>query len=137
MTERNYYFISNKETVLATRQVFIFLSCKKCSVLSLAIVHLGQTVSPAENTDAVRSVVYVTDFKNVIEKVDKLQRLVKLGVMDGDLIKYLPDMAELVYQSMIYNIRMRKVPALSDMETICKSYLQVTRQISIDTRTLC
>ena len=60
-------------------------------------VHLLQTVNPAENTDAVRSVGYVAYFKNVNEKVDNLQRLLKVGVMDGGLTKYLPAMAELVY----------------------------------------
>lgn len=67
--------------------------------------HLGQTVIPEENTDAVRSVNYIVDFKNVTEKVGKLQRLVKLGIMDGDLIKYLSDMTELVYQGMTNNIK--------------------------------
>ena len=28
-------------------------------------VHLGQSVNPAENTDTVKSVDYVADFKNV------------------------------------------------------------------------
>ena len=45
------------------------------------------------------------DFKNVTEKVGHLQRLVKLGIMDGDLIKYLSDMTELVYQGMTNNIK--------------------------------
>ena len=67
-------------------------------------VHLGQSVNPAENTDAVKSVDYVADFKNVSEKVGKLQKLVKVGVMDGNLIKYLPSMAELAYQGLVYNI---------------------------------
>ena len=35
-------------------------------------VHLGQSVNPAENTDAVKSVDYVADFKNFSEKVGKL-----------------------------------------------------------------
>lgn len=52
-----------------------------------------------------RSVNYIADFKNVTEKVGHLQRLVKLGIMDGDLIKYLSDMTELVYQGMTNNIK--------------------------------
>ena len=74
-------------------------------------IHLGQTVNPAENTNAVKSVDYVADFRNIIGKVDILQRLVKFDFMESDLIKYLPGITELVYQGMIYNIRMKKVPA--------------------------
>ena len=48
---------------------------------------------------------YIADFKNVTEKVGKLQGLVKLGVMDDDLIKYLSDMTELVDQGMTNNIK--------------------------------
>ena len=74
-------------------------------------IHLGQTVNPAESTNAVKSVDYVADFRNIIGKVDILQRLVKFDFMESGLIKYLPGITELVYQGMIYNIRMKRVPA--------------------------
>ena len=56
---------------------------------------------PAEITDTVNSVKYVADFKNITEKVDKLQKVMKVGLMDGDLIKYLLSMTELAYQGLL------------------------------------
>ena len=32
----------------------------------------------------------------------------KADIMDGDLIRYLPTMVELIYQTMIYNIKTKK-----------------------------
>lgn len=36
--------------------------------------------------------------KSITEKDTKLQRLMKTDAMDGDLIRYLPTMVELIYQ---------------------------------------
>ena len=83
-------------------------------MLSLGIsddVHLRQAVNPSDNNDAVKSVGYTGDFKNASEKVDKLKRLTKAGVMDENLIKYLPSMAELAFKVLIYGIKNKKISA--------------------------
>ena len=83
-------------------------------MLSLGIsddVHLTQAVNPSDNNDAVKSVGYTGDFKNASEKVDKLKRFMKAGVMDENLIKYLPSMAELAFKVLIYSIKNKKVSA--------------------------
>ena len=74
-------------------------------------VHLRQAVNPSDNNDAVKSVGYTGDFKNASEKVDKLKRLTKAGVMDENLIKYLPSMAELAFKGLIYGNKNKKVSA--------------------------
>ena len=74
-------------------------------------VHLRQAVNPSDNNDAVKSVGYTGDFKNASEKVDKLKRLMKAGVMDENLIKYLPSMAELAFKVLIYSIKNKRVSA--------------------------
>ena len=71
-------------------------------------MYLGQAINPSDNTDAVKSVDYTADLKNTNQKMDKLQRLVKAGVMDGYLIKYLPGMAELAFQGLVYDIKTKK-----------------------------
>ena len=67
-------------------------------------VYLEQFVKLAENTNGVKSVDKVADFKNVTQKVGKLQRLMKVSAIDENLIKYLPNMAELAYQSLVFNV---------------------------------
>ena len=74
-------------------------------------VHLRQAVNPSDNNDAVKSVGYTGDFKNASEKVDKLKRLMKAGVMDENVIKYLPSMAELAFKGLIYGNKNKKVSA--------------------------
>ena len=74
-------------------------------------VHLRQAVNPSDNNDAVKSVGYTGDFKNAREKVDQLKRLMKAGVMDENLIKYLPSMAELAFKGLIYGNKNKKVSA--------------------------
>lgn len=67
-------------------------------------VYLEQFVKLAENTNGVKSVDKVADFKNVTQKVGKLQRLMKVSAIDENLIKYLPNMAELAYQGLVFNV---------------------------------
>ena len=74
-------------------------------------VHLRQAVNPSDNNDAVKSVDYTADFENASEIVDKLKRLMKAGVLDENLIKYLPRMAELTFKGLIYGIKNKKVSA--------------------------
>ena len=74
-------------------------------------VHLRHAFNPSDNNNAVKSVGYTGDFKNASEKVDKLKRLMKAGVMDEKLIKYLPSLAELAFEGLIYGIKNKKVSA--------------------------
>ena len=74
-------------------------------------VHLRQAVYPSVSNDAAKSVGYTGDLKNAGEKVDKLKRLMKVGVMDESVIKYLPSMAELAFKGLIYDIKNKKVSA--------------------------
>ena len=74
-------------------------------------VHLRQAVNPSDNNDAVKSVGYTGDFKNASEKVDKLKRLMKAGVMDENVIKDLPSMAELAFKGLTYGNKNKKVSA--------------------------
>ena len=53
-------------------------------------VHLGQTVDPVDNTQKVKSIDYSTNFNDIAEKVDKLQRLLKRSVIGAGLVRYLP-----------------------------------------------
>ena len=54
----------------------------------------------------------IAGFKNVTEneKVDKLQRVMKVDVIYGNLIKYPPILTELAYQSLVYNIKTKTIP---------------------------
>ena len=74
-------------------------------------------VNPSDNTDAVKSVCHTGDFKNTSEKVDKVHRLMKAGVMDGNLIKYLPSMVELVFQGLVYGIKIEKYLQIQPIRT--------------------
>ena len=46
-------------------------------------------------TQKVKSVDYLTDFEDINKKMNNPQRLLKRGVIDMDLIKYLPGMLPL------------------------------------------
>lgn len=48
-------------------------------------VYLEQFLRLVENTNAVKSVDNVADFKNVTQKVGKLQRLMKVGAIDENI----------------------------------------------------
>ena len=89
-------------------------------------VHLRQAVNPSDNNDAVKSVGYTGDFKNASEKVDKLKRLMKAGVMDKKLIKYLPSMAELAFKGLIYGIKNKKVSSNSTYNNLKTLKLNIT-----------
>ena len=68
---------------------------------------MGKTLEPAHNTQKVKSINCSPNF-NITEKEGKLQRHLKIGIIHADLMKYLPGMLPLVYQSMICNVKMIK-----------------------------
>ena len=43
--------------------------------------------------------------------MNKLQKLLRIAVMDADLLRYLPAMLPLSYHVMIYAVRTKEVPA--------------------------
>ena len=45
-------------------------------------IHLGETVDPADNTQKVKSVNYLVDFNDIIDKVTNLQRLLNDRTVD-------------------------------------------------------
>lgn len=57
---------------------------------------------------------YTADF---CEKVDKTQILIKTGVMEGNLIKYLPNMVELAFQGLVYGIKTKKHMQIQPIRT--------------------
>ena len=67
-------------------------------------IYLRQAVYASDNNDAVNLQAITAGFENTNETVVKLQRLIKAGVMDENLIKYLPSMAELAFKRLIYGI---------------------------------
>ena len=56
---------------------------------------------------------YTADFS---EKVDKMQMLIKTGVMEGNLIKYLPNMVECL-QGLVYGIKTKKYMQIQPIRT--------------------
>ena len=62
-------------------------------------VHLAKTVSPADNTGKIQSIDYSNDFEDINKKMNKLQKLLKTGLMDTDLLR--SAMLPLAYQEMI------------------------------------
>ena len=62
-------------------------------------VHLAKIFGPADNTGKVQSIDYSDDFEDIDKKMNKLQKLLKTGVMDTDLLR--SAMLALAYQGMI------------------------------------
>ena len=71
-------------------------------------VHLGQTLNPADDALKLKAINYGSDFKDVIYKIKKLEILMRKIRMDANLLKYLPGIMNIGYQSMIYKIITRK-----------------------------
>ena len=71
-------------------------------------IHLAQTVTLTHNTKKLKLVDYSTDFNDVTDKVTKLQRLLKDGIADKDILKYLSGMFPLAYQGMVCTVKMKQ-----------------------------
>ena len=71
-------------------------------------VHLGQRLNPVVNDLKLKAINYGSDFKDVIYKINKLEILMRKSRMDANLLKYLPGIMKIGYQSMIYSIITRK-----------------------------
>ena len=95
-------------------------------------IHLGQTVNPADNTNAARSVDYVANFKKITENVDRLQGLMETCVMnDGwwfDKISTRHGWISL--SGYDYNSRTKKIPANSTYKN-CQT-LEFNRKLPVN-----
>ena len=62
-------------------------------------VQFGKTVSPFDATGQFSSIdTTASNFINVLEKVQRIKRLINTGQYDADLAKYIPEMIELMFQ---------------------------------------
>ena len=57
---------------------------------------------------------YTADF---CEKVDKTQILIKTGVMEGNLIKYIPNILELSFKGLVYVIKTKNYMQIQPIMT--------------------
>ena len=73
--------------------------------------HPSTTLNPLKNSIGVTSIDYTAQFNSLSQKVDNLKKFVKDGVAEGGMIKYLPGLAEPVYQGQIKGINERKAYA--------------------------
>lgn len=71
---------------------------------------ISDNVQPAQSLNPVRDIQRVAavdsnpDFDNMLDKVDKLELLMKQGRMDPNLIRYFPGMLPIGYQGQVYSI---------------------------------
>ena len=71
-------------------------------------IHLEQTPDLSDKTHKVKWINYSSNFNSITEKMAKLRRLLKQGVIDKDLLRYLPAINNIAYQGMIYAIKTKK-----------------------------
>ena len=76
-------------------------------------VQLAQNLNPLKDAMGVESFGYSADFDNMIQKLDKLKLLDDNGLMDADLLRYIPGMSKIFYQGQIDNITTKKAYAFS------------------------
>ena len=82
-----------------TKKELLFFTClKKMHQAITYEFYLGETVNLADITRNKQSIDYSNDFK-VIKKIS--ESAAKRGVMNADLLRYLPVMLPLGYQGMI------------------------------------
>ena len=112
-----YFFFSRKKIVFVT---IWFCTCffqqqkkpkrkspKKQKRIQRPIfddVYFWQAFNPFDNINAAKFVHYTADFS---EKVDKMQMLIKTGVMDANPIKYLPNILELAFKGLVYGLKQK------------------------------
>lgn len=74
-------------------------------------IHLGQTLDLSDNTHKVKWINYSSNFNSITEKMAKLQMLLKQGIIDKDLLRYLPVIRKIAYHGMIYEVKTKKKAA--------------------------
>ena len=61
-------------------------------------VQFGQSLNPLHDALGVESVDYLTDFVNLLKKLDKLKLLFDNGLMNANLLRYILGMSKIMYQ---------------------------------------
>ena len=61
-------------------------------------VQFGQRLNPLHDALGVESVDYLTDFVNLLKKLDKLKLLFDNGLMNANLLRYILGMSKIMYQ---------------------------------------
>lgn len=72
-------------------------------------IHPRKTVDTNYHTGKVKSIDVSSKHKEATSKVDKLQTLLKIGVLDKDVLDYLLRMQKISYQSIIHGVNTEKV----------------------------
>ena len=74
-------------------------------------MQLVQSLNPIRDAQKVPPIDCNPDFDNLLDKVNKLEVLMKQERMDTDVIRYLPGIIKIGYQGLIYSIiTKRKFP---------------------------
>ena len=60
-------------------------------------VQLAQNLNPLKDAMGDESTEYSADFDNMLQKLDKLKLLYDNGLMDADLLRYIPVMSKIYY----------------------------------------
>lgn len=71
-------------------------------------IHPRKTVDTNYRTGKVKSIDVSSKHKEATSKVDKLQTLLKIGVLDKDVLDYLPGMQQMSYQVVIYSVHTKE-----------------------------
>ena len=64
-------------------------------------VKLGENLNPLKNATGIEAVDFSADIDNLIGKIDKLKTLYDKGQVDADILRYIPGMSKIMYQSQI------------------------------------
>ena len=76
-------------------------------------VKLGENLNPLEDTTGVNAVDFNADLDYLINKLDKLADLYDTGKVDAHLLRYIPGMSKIKYQSQIDWIETKRSYAAS------------------------
>ena len=60
-------------------------------------VQLAQNLNPLKDAMGDESTKYSADFDNMLQKLDKLKLLYDNGLIDADLLRYIPVMSKIYY----------------------------------------
>ena len=83
-------------------------------------IYLRQAVYASDNNDSLNLQAILQLSKIPVKQQSTCKTLIKAGVMDENLIKYLPSMAELAFKSLIYGIKTKNVSADSTHKNLRK-----------------
>ena len=83
------------------------------------VIQLGKTVSPFDSVDASLAVDRTaSNYTDAGDKVRKIQKLIKIGAYDADIVQYIPRTLHLDFQGMLESIDSQEQPAHSSYRDI-------------------